>query len=171
GLVLTDYNRCVGCKYCMVACPYGVNFLGENEPTGLSPGFQYERVGRNGRWVAGNPPEEVMGKCTFCVHRQDSGDPDLEGTTACEDICPGDAIHFGDLSDPESDPRQHLKKKPDANKFHLLDQVGNEPNVLYIGKQPSNEAEPIPGPTTYADRGMTVLGNYDWLVSKKGETE
>ncbi|MFB6095102.1 MAG: 4Fe-4S ferredoxin N-terminal domain-containing protein, partial [Halodesulfurarchaeum sp.] len=66
GLVLTDYNRCVGCKYCMVACPYGVNFLGEDEPTGLSPGFQYEREGRNGRWVAGNPPEEVMGKCTFC---------------------------------------------------------------------------------------------------------
>ncbi len=163
GLVLTDYDRCVGCKYCMVACPYGVNFLGEAEPTELSPGFQYDTHGKNGRPVAGPPPEGVMGKCTFCVHRQDSGDPSLEGTTACEDICPADAIHFGDLTDSTSDPRKHLRRKPEAHRFELLDQVGNEPNVIYIGKEPSKDAEPIPGPTTYEDRDMEIRGDYDYL--------
>lgn len=162
GLVLTDYDRCVGCKYCMVACPYGVNFLGEAEPTDLSPGFQYDTHGKNDRWVAGPPPEGVMGKCTFCVHRQDSGDPDLEGTTACEDICPVDAIHFGDLTDPSSDPRSHLRTKPRSHTFHLLDEVGNEPNVIYIGKEPSKDAEPIPGPTRYEDRGMAVFGDFGY---------
>jgi molybdopterin-containing oxidoreductase family iron-sulfur binding subunit len=161
GLVLTDYDLCVGCKYCMVACPYGVNFLGEAEPTDLSPGFQYETHGKNDRWVAGPAPEGVMAKCTFCVHRQDSGDPTLEGTTACEDICPADAIHFGDLNDPDSDPRRHLRRKPAAHTFGLLDEVGNEPNVIYIGKEPSKDAEPIPGPITYEDRGMEVLGEFD----------
>lgn len=163
GIVLTDYDKCVGCKYCMVACPYGVNFLGEAEPTDLSPGFQYDTEGKHGRWVAGPPPEGVMGKCTFCVHRQDSGDPDLEGTTACEDICPADAIHFGDLTDPKSDPRTHLRRKPGSHTFELLDQVGNDPNVIYIGKEPSKDAEPIPGPITYDERGMEIRGNYPWL--------
>ncbi len=160
GLVLTDYDLCVGCKYCMVACPYGVNYLGEGEPTGLSPGFQYDTHGRFGKWVAGPPPEEVMGKCTFCVHRQDSGDPALEGTTACEDICPADAIHFGDLTDPESDPRQHLRTKPRSNIFRLLDEVGNDPNVIYIGKEPSKDAEPVQGEITYEDRDMVILGDF-----------
>ena len=152
GLVLTNYDRCVGCRYCEVSCPYGVNYLawmggGDDEHT-----FEGNRE-IDGRHVAGNPPRGVMGKCTFCAHRQDSGDPDLAGTTACEDVCPTDAIHFGDLEDEESAPRQHIASKSESSVFRLLEDMGTEPNVLYIGNEPSASAEPVEGPTTVEDVG------------------
>ena len=169
GIVLTDYDTCVGCKYCQVACPYGVNYLGKDQSTDLSDGFEGDREGRDGRTVGGSPPKGVMGKCTFCVHRQDSEDPDLQGTTACEQRCPVDAIHFGDMNDPESDPRQYLRGEfdgredvDDKNQFKLLPEVGNEPNIVYVGREPSKDAEPIQGPTSYESQGMRD-GNYDYL--------
>ncbi len=168
GIVLTDYDLCVGCKYCQVACPYGVNYLGADNPTDLSDGFNYYKTDRNGRRVAGPPPKGVMGKCTYCVHRQDSDNENLQGTTACEQRCPANAIHFGDMNDPESDPRTYLRGEspgrediPEKNWFKLLEQVGNEPNVVFVGKEPSNDAEPIEGPVAYEDHGM-VGGNYDF---------
>ena len=169
GLVLTDYDTCVGCKYCQVACPYGVNYLGKDEPTGVSDGFEGDETGNDGRTVGGPPPKGVMGKCTFCVHRQDSDDEELQGTTACEQRCPVDAIHFGDMNDPDSDPREYLRGEfdgredvDDKNQYKLLEGVGNEPNIVYVGKEPSKNAEPIQGPTAYEDHGMQD-GNYDYL--------
>lgn len=157
GLVLVDHDVCIGCKYCSIACPYGVNFLGTDEPTDKSPGFGHSRTDDEGRAVAGSPPEGVMGKCTFCVHRQDS--EGLAGTTACEQACPVDAISFGDVNDPESDPRRHLDEKRDSSTFSLLEGLGNEPNVTYIGDEPSSSAEPTDGPFTYEDLGMVTLAD------------
>lgn len=161
GIVLTDYDLCVGCKYCQVACPYGVNYLGTNNPTDLSDGFNYRKRDRRGRTVAGPPPKGVMGKCTYCVHRQDSDDPELVGTTACEQRCPANVIHFGDMNDPESAPRKYLRGEfpgrddvPEKNRFKLLEQVGNKPNVVFLGNEPSAEAKPIEGPVAYRDHGM-----------------
>ena len=152
GIVLTNYDTCIGCKYCQVACPYGVNFLGKGESTDKSAGFHGKDEDRAGRRVGGPPPDGVMGKCTFCVHRQD--DSAQAGTTACEDACPVDAIHFGDLNDSESKPRGHLREKEEASRFNLLDQLGNKPNIVYIGEEPSSSAEPVEGPFTYEDLGM-----------------
>ena len=140
GIVLTDYDQCVGCRYCQVSCPYGVNFFGWGEPSDPE-GFDYPREDKNGDRVAGNPPGGVMGKCTFCVQRQDSGDPDLEGTTACAEACPWNTISFGNLNDPEDDPQQHLKEKEGSHTFHLLESVGNEPSIIYVGFEPSINAE------------------------------
>lgn len=164
GIVLTDYDTCIGCRYCQVSCPYGVNYLGTNEPSGLSDGFEADPVGRDGRTVAGPPPQGVMGKCTFCVHRQDSDDDSLQGTTACEDICPANAIHFGDIANPNSEPRQYLRREDVAEKHHfkLLDGTGNEPNIVFVGQKPSKNAEPIEGPVAYDDKGM-VDGKYDYV--------
>lgn len=152
GLVLTNYDTCIGCRYCEVACPYGVNFLGTGEPTDKSPGFFGDVTDDEGTSVGGPPPEGVMGKCTFCVHRQE--DSAQRGTTACEDDCPVDAIHFGDMHDSESAPRRHLRDHRGEARFKLLDQTGNEPNIVYIGNEPSKDAEPIDGPYTYGDLGM-----------------
>lgn len=157
GIVLTDYERCIGCKYCEVACPYGVNFLGKGEPTEKSPGFHGSENDQNGRAVGGSPPEGVMGKCTFCVHRQD--DPATSGTTACADDCPVDAIHFGDMNDQDSKPREHLRQQRDKSRFKLLENLGNEPNVVYLGDQPSKDARPVDGPYTYEELGMETLAD------------
>ncbi|TYL38753.1 4Fe-4S ferredoxin [Natronococcus pandeyae] len=155
GLVLTDYDTCIGCKYCEVACPYGVNFLGKGEPTDKSPGFTGSATDERGETVGGPPPTGVMGKCTFCVHRQD--DSAQRGTTACEDDCPVDAIHFGDMNDPESDPRAYLRENDEESRFSLLDQQGTEPNVVYLGTEPTKDAEPVDGPYTYEDLDMETL--------------
>ncbi len=153
GIVLTDYDVCTGCRYCEVSCPYGVNYLQWADSQGS---FDDDRE-VDGRTVAGDPPQGVMGKCTFCIHRQVSGDDELEGTTACEDVCPVDAIHFGDLEDPDSAPRQHLAEKPEASKFRLLEDANTQPNVIYIGNEPEmKHPEPVDGPTTVEDAGLTM---------------
>jgi molybdopterin-containing oxidoreductase family iron-sulfur binding subunit len=157
GIVLTDYDQCIGCRYCQVACPYGVNFFGWGEPA-ESDSFEYPREDKNGNTVAGNPPGGVMGKCTFCVHRQDSGDPELEGTTACAEACPWGTISFGDMNDPEGAPQQHLEEKSGVHTFHLLKNVGNEPNVIFVGPEPTSDAKSGDGTeTTFEDMGFVDL--------------
>ncbi len=183
GIVLTDYETCVGCKYCQVACPYGVNYLGKDQPNEAvgEPG-EYDRKGRDDRPVAGTPPKGVMGKCTFCVHRQDAEavdngvDPEKAGTTACEEACPVDVIQFGDMNDPDSAPRQYLRgehedapsETAEKNQYKLLDEVGNEPNVVFVGPEPSKDATPIQGPRAYEDMGMQD-GDYDYAGTREGD--
>lgn len=155
GLVLTDYDICIGCRYCEVACPYGANYFQWGEPTNevALPG---SRRDERGRTVIGAPPRGVMGKCTFCPQRQD--DPDSRGTAACALACPHDVIHIGDLNDPESAPMRHLRSRqeenPNLSTFRLFDQLGTEPNVIYIGQEPSERAAPVAGPTSYEDWGF-----------------
>lgn len=140
GLVLTDYETCIGCRYCQVACPYGVNYFQWGEPdvpydelqtAGMSPPEarsmeKEERVDElregndhtideRGRWTDSRPPRGTMGKCTFCPTRQDGilGE-DRVGTVACMDACDTagmKAIHFGDMNDPESRPNRYLKRR------------------------------------------------------------
>lgn len=140
GIVLEDYDLCIGCKYCIIGCPYGVNYIQWHKPRD-DDGFEYDREDRHGVHVAGNPPKGVAGKCTFCVQRQDSGDDELVGTTACAEACPWGAISFGDLTDEEDDPQQHLQQvEAMADTFRLLESFGNEPNVIYVGTPPGSNA-------------------------------
>ena len=188
GIVLTDYEICIGCRYCQVACPYGVNYFQWGEPdqetydsfldnhdTISDPEGRYDKRGKH---VAGPQPEKgIMGKCVFCVHRQDSGDPELEGTTACYEACPVDAIHVGDLNDPESKPRQYLEEVADevknsgagydttsedaewqrerhVSRWRFQEDRGTKPNVIYVGHQPSEDAEWVDEPGAYEDYGL-----------------
>ncbi|MFC3957245.1 4Fe-4S ferredoxin N-terminal domain-containing protein [Halovivax cerinus] len=113
GIVLTDYDVCIGCRYCQVACPYGVNYFQWDEPDISQQAIKEQHADMDGdhihdergRPVDSRSPRGVMSKCTFCPSRQDGyGGDEKVGTTACMDACPPGAIQFGDVNDEGSDP-------------------------------------------------------------------
>jgi len=144
GLVLTDYETCIGCRYCQVACPYGVNYfqwgdpdvpMEELEHLDKTPGEvqsldEDERQAQlseandhvydhRGKWADSRPPQGVMGKCTMCPSRQDEHTDNPRGTVACQDACDSQgmsAIHFGDLDDPDSRANEYLRQRAE-NQF------------------------------------------------------
>ncbi|MFA9415612.1 4Fe-4S ferredoxin N-terminal domain-containing protein [Natrinema sp. HArc-T2] len=120
GIVLTDYDVCIGCRYCQVACPYGVNYFQWDEPSvayddidGLESPEDPDQITHaeyehGTRWVDSRAPRGVMSKCTFCPTMQDGKQGEEKvGTTACESACPPNAIQFGDVNDEKSDSYQH----------------------------------------------------------------
>lgn len=168
GVVLVDWERCIGCKYCMVACPYGVRFYTEEKPAYGGPDMKQVFKGEQGRswnppwrmpdskedWKhgVGVQPHDVVSKCTFCYHRVskapkgtadlDPGNPALrEFTPACVVTCAPSARFFGDLSNPNSEVSKMIGNK---NGVRLLDHLGNKPQVYYLtgvgGAVPSNRA-------------------------------
>ena len=156
GLVLTDYDLCIGCRYCEVACPYGSNYFQWAEPATYGGTFSGERRDERGRAVIGDPPRGVMGKCTMCPQRVD--ETGHHETTACALACPHEAIFAGDLNDPDSPPRRYLERRrqenPNLSTFRLLDELGTQPNIVYIGQEPTRNAKPVTGPTRYEDIGL-----------------
>ncbi len=149
GLTATDWERCIGCRYCEVACPYGVNYFNWKDPqkqfymdwddpdvaqvTGggiaiANPDLEGAYGPEKRRTAGGGRLKGVMEKCTFCVHRLEKG-----LGPACEAVCPTRVIHFGDLDDPQSEVSQLLKDHPH---FRLLEEAGTKPRVYYIGGTP-----------------------------------
>jgi Fe-S-cluster-containing dehydrogenase component len=131
GLVVMDYDRCIGCRYCQVACPYDArrfNWEPYDEENPYIPTWGIAEVERR--------PRGVVEKCTFCIHRINDGlknglvpGIDPEATPACVNICPVGARLFGDLNDPKSPVSQWLAKNPT---FRLRDDLGTETSVYYI---------------------------------------
>lgn len=176
GLVLIDYDRCIGCRYCLVACPYGVNYFQWAEP---AYPLNIEQVSR-GRPVAGRPPHRgIMSKCDFCPERHD--EPSTKGTTICQIACPHGVIHFGDLNDPQSEANKYLeqkkKEKGYISTFRLREDFGTKPNVVYIGQQPSVNAKLAPLPHPYesmgwvAERKDVLEGPQPWFMKALGVKE
>jgi molybdopterin-containing oxidoreductase family iron-sulfur binding subunit len=97
GIVLVDRHICIGCRYCMMACPYKARSFVHEDTTGQKP--------HNPRGKG------CVESCTLCVHKIDRGD----GTTACAEACKKDghqAILFGDLKDPNSEISRRLASQP-----------------------------------------------------------
>lgn len=97
GIVLVDKHICIGCRYCMMACPYKARSFIHEKVTGQKP----------------HAPRGMgtVESCTLCVHKVDRGD----GTTACAEACEKEghrAIVFGDLKDPDSEISKRLKTEP-----------------------------------------------------------
>ncbi len=90
GIVLVDKHTCIGCRYCMMACPYKArSFIHEK----LSDQLPHAPRGKG-----------TVEACTLCVHRIDRGEND----TACAQACPNGAMTFGDLKDPDSEISKKL---------------------------------------------------------------
>ena len=158
GRVLCDYDACLGCRYCEVACPYHVNSLvTTDQPEGVE--FVGQTEDEDGRWTAGPPPQGACSKCNFCAHRQvdPAASDGTQETTACAEACPVGAIQFGDRNDPDSDPESYLQERTDEDgveTFELRTDV-TTPAVTYIGDSPEGvETVHVPGPTTHEDIGL-----------------
>lgn len=135
GIVVVDYDKCFGCRYCIAACPYGArcfdyghNYAPELAPPERQPSPEYGeyRARKKGQSPMGN-----VRKCTFCLHRITKG-----LNPACAETCIGKAIHFGDLNDPEGQCRLHGEKLQDLltkrQPYRLKEELGNEPSVYYL---------------------------------------
>jgi len=129
GVVNIDYDRCIGCRYCMIACPYGARYFdfGENyddEVDGAgevtSPEYGVDRGPRED----GASPVGNVRKCSFCTHRLERGEE-----PACVETCIGDARNMGDLDDPDSE----VSELADSSRaFQLKEDEGTDPNVYYL---------------------------------------
>jgi phenylacetyl-CoA:acceptor oxidoreductase subunit 1 len=131
GIVMMDYDRCIGCRYCEVACPYqarSFNWKAFDGPNPAVPKWGQPEVARR--------PRGVVEKCAFCYQRIDRGlaqglqpgvDPDA--TPACVVVCPTGARVFGDINDPQSSVTRMLK---DNFNYRLRDDLGTDPQVYYL---------------------------------------
>ena len=117
GRVEIDYDKCIGCRMCMAACPYNARTFNWNDPvraTGASYGDA--RVPERARGV--------MEKCTLCKERTDEGDEPM-----CVRCCPADARIFGDLDDPNSEVSKLLASR-EYTQLHA--EFGTKPSVYYL---------------------------------------
>ena len=132
GIVAQIYARCIGCRFCMAACPYNAKYFNwlryQKEAPGQNPDVSVR-------------PKGVVEKCTFCHHRlQKAREQALaerrdlaagEYVTACAEACPARAITFGDLNDEASDVAR-LARSPRA--FRLGEELGTRPKVFYLAE-------------------------------------
>ncbi|MGI6216830.1 MAG: 4Fe-4S dicluster domain-containing protein [Coriobacteriales bacterium] len=139
GTVLVDYERCIGCRFCMSACPYGVrqfNWSAPKYPEETDGGeyhYGYPSDYRNDGHLVYTPsrPEGVVEKCTFCAQYTSQGiDP------ACVSGCPASARIFGDMDDPNSEISKYLSAH---ETFVLGEEYNTHPRVFYIPSEHGTE--------------------------------
>ncbi|MBI5179639.1 MAG: 4Fe-4S dicluster domain-containing protein [Nitrospinae bacterium] len=116
GIVMIDKHRCIGCRYCMIACPYKARtFVFKNTEKWTNPDVPKRGKG-------------VVEKCTFCAHRIDKGQ-----IPACVEACNKEgekAMIFGNLNDPNSEIVQYIRANTPKG---IREDLGLEPKVFYKG--------------------------------------
>ena len=116
GVVIVDYDRCLGCRMCMINCPYWArkfNWIKPEVPEDeINPDVPIRPIG-------------VVEKCTFCLHRTRKG-----LTTKCTEVCPVGARKFGNIADPDSEISYLLRTR---RVTVLKEDLGTEPQVYYVG--------------------------------------
>ena len=131
GIVLVDYDKCIGCEYCSWACPYGAREIDEQQ--------------------------KVMKKCTLCVDRiYDESLPERDRKPVCVLSCPTSARIFGDIHDPESEASLAINA---AGGYQLMPEWGTEPANHYLPRRKVNIAvheedlQRVDNPLRKEDRG------------------
>jgi len=131
GIVDVDFTRCLGCGACVVACPYGVRYVSEED--GMRPCAEGPNAGPGPM-----PPDRigVSSKCHFCRPIVEAGlakglkpGVDADASPHCVRHCLGEALHFGDLDDAGSEVSRMIK---DNRAVQLHEAVGTRPAVFYI---------------------------------------
>lgn len=137
GVVLINYEKCIGCRYCIAACPYGVIHYIEKKKT-LYSGYTtpYENIPDDLRHWTHVKRDNIVEKCTLCWHRIEKAlregrkpGSDPESTPACVLVCPVRARFFGDLDDPNSEVSKLIAQKKATQ---LKKEYGTRPQVYYI---------------------------------------
>ncbi len=120
GIVVVDYNWCIGCRYCEAACPYHARRFNWTKPA-----VPAEQINPDQGYLSNRiRPRGTMEKCTFCLHRTREG-----RLPACLEACPTGARVFGNLLDPESEIRYVLDNK---RVFVLKEELGTKPQFFYF---------------------------------------
>jgi len=120
GIVVIDYDWCIGCRCCMSACPYGARHFNWSDPRIPSDELNAEM-----HYLGNRPrPKGVVEKCTFCIQRVRKG-----LYPACVEVCPVGARKFGDLRDPASEVRYILENK---RVFVLKNELNTRPRFFYF---------------------------------------
>jgi molybdopterin-containing oxidoreductase family iron-sulfur binding subunit len=142
GIVTVDYDKCVGCRFCEAACPYGARtYMSKIEPYYAD--------------ISNSPLDKTAGavhklgveeKCNMCIGRVNTGQE-----PACVAGCPEQARYFGDLDDPKSQVAQFVAK---GKAIPLAPETGTKTKVLYIGL---GALAPIGSPVETASAGLTQV--------------
>jgi phenylacetyl-CoA:acceptor oxidoreductase subunit 1 len=135
GIVIIDYDKCMGCSYCTVACPYQARYKVD------APRYAYgEQAMESELTVDDHKRIGVATKCTFCVDRIDAGlahglkpGADPEATPVCVNSCIADALYFGDVEDPASVVSRLIKEN---QTFRMHEELGTKPAFYYLWEQP-----------------------------------
>lgn len=119
GIVVIDYNWCIGCRYCQAACPYEARSFNFREPK-----LDRKKINPNQSYLSNRiRMKGVMEKCTFCLHRTREG-----RYPACMEACPTGARKFGNILDPNSEVSKIYKEK---KLFILKEELNTIPSFFY----------------------------------------
>ncbi len=151
GIVVIDYDWCIGCRYCEAACPYWARRFNFTKPS-----IPADRLNPEMSYLSNRPrPKGVMEKCHFCLHRTRQG-----RLPACLEACPTGARKFGNVLDPDSEVSHILKTK---RVFVLKEEVGTLPRFFYyFDERYPHRVDPEAAATAramgFADRTPTAEG-------------
>ncbi len=170
GIVTIDYDICIGCSYCAVACPYQARFRVDEPATAYTGRRMRHETMRE------DPARlNVAQKCTFCVDRIDAGISagltpgiDADATPACVNSCIADALHFGDIEDATSNVSTLLREH---RHFRMHEELGTGPGILYLydgeigDTTPVEPAPMVADPVGLAQVSPTLQTAWDWRAA------
>jgi phenylacetyl-CoA:acceptor oxidoreductase subunit 1 len=135
GIIDIDYDKCVGCRYCVIACPYQQRKFHSSGKEDYFPAKGSTELGLVGKEIYPLQSGTAV-KCTFCKEKIDEGirkglkpGTDCEATPACVNTCPVKARWFGNLDDPDSKVSELIRQRKG---FQLHPEFGTNPSVYYI---------------------------------------